>query len=232
MIPSRPSLPRIISRMLGPADIAGIGRTTRVPVGSDDPQALGQVGDIPVTVGLHPGGAGRDPAAERGVGERVGDVPERESVGSKLVLQSRAENAGLDASQARCPVDLQHGVQAREVDRDDGTRLGRFGLQRTRDRRPSPERDHHRVVGDRRVQNGADLRLARRAHDDIRDPRQVTSSLPDQVPQRLAATVHDSVERVGRDVLRPELRSPTLRAATPSASTPESAATRSSAPAP
>ena len=176
------------------------------PGGSDDPQALGQIGDIPISVGLHPRGARRDPAAERGVGERVGNMPKRESVGSQLVLQSRAGNAGLHASQARCPIDLEHGVQARQVDRDGGPRLGWFRFQRPRDRRPSPERDHHRVVGDRRGQDGDDLRLAGWAHHDIRESRQITPSLADQVPQRLAAPVHHSVKRVGRDVLGPEVR--------------------------
>jgi hypothetical protein len=34
MIPSRPSLPRIISRTLGPVDVLGTGRTTSVPDGA------------------------------------------------------------------------------------------------------------------------------------------------------------------------------------------------------
>ena len=139
------------------------------------------------------------------MGERVGHVPERESVTTQLVLQRRAENAGLDASQARCPVDLEHCVQTREVDRDDRTRLVRFRLQRARDRRASPERDHDRVVSDGRLQHRADLGLAGGAHHDIRDPRQVTPTLADQVTQRLPATVHDSVKRIGRDVIRPEI---------------------------
>ena len=33
MIPSRPSLPSTISRTLGPVDVLGTGRTTRMPEG-------------------------------------------------------------------------------------------------------------------------------------------------------------------------------------------------------
>ena len=62
---------------------------------------------------------------------------------------------------------------------------------------------------DRRLQDGLDLLLADRAHDDVREPRQVPPSLPDQVAQRLAATVHHPVKRVRRDSVRSQHASPT-----------------------
>ena len=60
-----------------------------MPAGRDHPQAARDVGDVAVLVGLHPRRAGRDPAAERRVGEAVGEVPERPAPGVELLLEVR-----------------------------------------------------------------------------------------------------------------------------------------------
>ena len=68
MTPSRPSLPRIISRTLGPVEVLGSGREHEHAAGLHHAQAAGDVGDVAVLVGLHARGAGGDPAAERASG--------------------------------------------------------------------------------------------------------------------------------------------------------------------
>ena len=116
MIPSRPSLPSIISRTLGPVDVAGTGRVTSTPAGVTTRTRAREVGDVAVLVGLHARRARRDPAAERRVGEAVGEVAERPALRVELLLERRAEHAGLDPGEARHVVDLEHAVHAAHVD--------------------------------------------------------------------------------------------------------------------
>jgi hypothetical protein len=44
-------------------------------------------------------------------------VAQRETVRSQLVLQHRAQGAGLDARGTRAAVELEHAIEPREVDR-------------------------------------------------------------------------------------------------------------------
>ena len=77
------------------------------------------------TVAKWPAGAGRDPAAERRVLERLREVAQRQAVLAELRLERRAGRAGLDARRARDLVDLEHAVERAQVDRDRAVVAGR-----------------------------------------------------------------------------------------------------------
>ena len=61
-------------------------------------------------------GAGRDPAAEGRVLERLREVAQGEPVLAELLVERRAEHAGLDPRRARDRIDLEHPVERAEVD--------------------------------------------------------------------------------------------------------------------
>ena len=63
--------------------------------------------------------AGCYPASQGRKLEALGKVAQGEAVGSKLFLQGRAQNAGLDAGGAGNVVQFQHPVQPAQVDRYD-----------------------------------------------------------------------------------------------------------------
>ena len=62
-----------------------------------------------------PAGARRQPAAERGVGERLREVAQCQVVPPQLVLQRGSVDTGLDAGGTAGPVDLQHPVECTEI---------------------------------------------------------------------------------------------------------------------
>ena len=128
--------------------------------------------------------------------ERVGEVAKRVAARRELLLEVRTEHAGLDTRQSRVDVDLEHLVQALEVHRDHGPGLGGRRLERAGDRGAAAERDHNRVESHRRLEDRGDLVLGAGAHDRIGNPRQLTGALPDQVAQRLPASVDEPVEPV------------------------------------
>ena len=201
MIPRRPSLPE---HHLAHAR-AGRGARHRPdveqPGRGDDAQAARRVGDVAVAVGLHARGAGGDPAAERRVGEGVGEVAEGPALGVELLLEPRAEDAGLHARQPRGLVDLEQPVHPAEVDRDDGPRLLPRRLEAAGDARAAAERDHDGVRLERRAQDLDDRGLVAGPHDDVGHPAEVAAALADEVAQALAARVDDAVEGVVGDVL-------------------------------
>ena len=106
MTPRRPSLPRIISRTLGPGRGVGTARIASTPAGAARRAGPGDVGDVAVLVALHARGAGRDPAAERRVGEAVGEVAEGPAAGVELLLEvgalARRPGCGRGRSPRRC----------------------------------------------------------------------------------------------------------------------------------
>src|SRR5206468_1005539 len=77
---------------------------------------LDEVVDVRVERGEVAAGSGRDPSAQRGELERLGEVPQRQAVRTQLILEGGAEDAGLDARGARSAVDLEHAVEMAEID--------------------------------------------------------------------------------------------------------------------
>ena len=134
------------------------------------------------------------------MGEAVGEVAERPSLRVELLLEVRAEHAGLDAGEAGRCVHGEHSAKPRDVERDDRALLLRRSLEAARDAGPATERDEHRVG----VQGGAHDRrhlvLVGRPDDDVREPAEVAATVPYEVTQALAARVDDAVERIGGDV--------------------------------
>ena len=203
MIPSRPSLPRIISRTLGPVDVLGTGRTTSVPDGVDDAEPAREVGDVAVLVGLHARRAGRDPAAERRVGEGVGEVAEGPALGVELALELRPERAGLHLGEPRLGVDREHAVHPAHVDRDHGARLVRPAPRGCREMfEPPPNGITTASAVERGGEHGRDLSSSPgRTTQSGRRPTS-PAAVAHQVAQALAARVDDAVHRVGGDVRR------------------------------
>ena len=114
-----------------------------MPVGRDDAHRLDEVVDVGVDAGVVAAGAGGQPAAEGRELEGLREVAQRVAVRPELVLEHRAEGAGLDARGPRDRIDLEHPVEAAEVDRDDaGEPVADGALDAADDRRAA-------AVGDR-----------------------------------------------------------------------------------
>ena len=113
-----PSEPSSIRSGLGPAPEPGSRRLSIAPGRRDRADRLDQVVDVRVERREVTAGAGRDPAAERRELERLREVAQRQAVLAQLVLEPRAGRAGLDPRRARGAIDLEHPVEAPQVDRD------------------------------------------------------------------------------------------------------------------
>ena len=137
------------------------------PARRGDAQTAGQLGDVAVLVGLHARRARGDPAAERRVRERVGEVAHRPAGRVELLLQARAVDARLHLGQPRRRVDRQHPVEPAHVDRDHRPRFALRRLQAARDVRARAERDHHGVGVQRRPQHLRQLLLAPGTHHEV-----------------------------------------------------------------
>ena len=118
--------------------------------GSHHADGSGQVGDVAVLVGLHPGRACGDPAPERRVAEAVGEVADRPPAGVELLLEMRAEDPRLYPGEACLVVDREHLVHPAQVDRDDVALLIHGRLEAARDVRAAAECDHDGIGVDRR----------------------------------------------------------------------------------
>ena len=105
----------------------------------------GEVGHVAVLVGLHARRAGGDPAAERRVGEAVGEVAERPAPSVQLLLEVGPEHARLDPGEAGSLVHVQHAVHAGQVDGDDSAGLALRGLEAAGDVAAAAEGDQDRV---------------------------------------------------------------------------------------
>ena len=188
--------------MLGPVEVAGHRTRDERSGRRDDPQTLGQIRDVAVAVGLHPGGPRGDPAAERRMGERVGEVAERVPAAASCSSRCGPKTPAWTRARPRAGVDLEHLVQRVEVDRDDRRLSVRAGSSEPEIDEPAAERDHDRVeanaawsiaatwssVAGRTTTSGTRGRSPARCRIEI--------------AQRLPAPVHDAVERIGRDELR------------------------------
>ena len=85
--------------------------------GRDHAQRLDVVVDLGVDGGVVAGGAGRDPAAERGELPGLEEEPERQARGLELRFERGAEHARLHARGLGSGVDLEHAVEVlRAVD--------------------------------------------------------------------------------------------------------------------
>ena len=190
MMPRLPSEPRNRRSGDGPAPEPGRRRDSLMPVGRDDPQRLDEVVDVRVHAGVVAAGAGRQPAAERRQLERLREVAQRVAVRAELLLEHRSEGAGLDPRRPRHRVDLEHPVEAAEIDRDDaGEPVTDGALDAADDRRAA-------AVGDRRDAGDAHQSSTATTSASVAGKattsggcRQVAVDGPHDVPVRLAVRV-------------------------------------------
>ena len=121
-----------------------------------------------------PARARRDPAAERRELERPGKWRSLRPCSRELLLEARAARAGLDPRGARDVVDLEHPVEAPQVDRDRaGVAVPDRGLDpaddaRCRRRTESPPRRRRRTT---RAARTTSLLVARERDDVAADGR-------------------------------------------------------------
>ena len=200
MTPRRPSLPSTISRTLGPVEVWGTGRVTSSPAGVTTRTAAREVGDVAVAVGLHARGARGDPAAERRVGEAVGEVAERPSLRVELALDVRAERAGLDAGEAGGRVDGEHS-RSRVTSSEMTVRCSCVGASRLPEMLVPPPNGMSTASASRAARmTAATSSSSAGPDDDVREPAEIAATVADEIAQALAAGVDDAVERIGGDV--------------------------------
>ena len=142
--PRIPSEPISIRSGRGPGARAGQPPALPGPPRRDRPHRLHEVVDVGLQGGEVAAGAGRDPAAERRVLERLREVAQRQPVLAQLVLERRPGGAGLDPRRPRDRVDLEHAVQRRRSRVTTGRSPSRGSTPPT-DAGAAPERDHRRA---------------------------------------------------------------------------------------
>ena len=152
-----------------------------------------------------PAGAGRDPAAERRVLERLGKVAQGQPVLAQLLLQPRPGGTGLDPRRHRLRIDLQHPVEPSQVERDEGP-IPKSSLDPTDHTRPAAEGNDRRPLGLRPAEHSLDLRLVLGQRHQIRRilefPPKSPHDVPIRLPQRprnpLVLLIREQVTEIGR----------------------------------
>ena len=215
---------------VGPGRGGGDGPRDQHPGRRHHAHGAGEIGDVAVLVGLHPGRARRDPAAEGRVREAVGEVAGRPAACAQLLLEVGPEHAGLHARQTGRLVDLQHAAHPLHVDRHHRAAVVLRRLEAAGDVRPAAERDQHAVEPQRRADQGLDLGLAARPHDRVGHAADVAAAVAHEIAQALPARVDHPVQRLGRHARRPPPRAPPAGRQGGSARRPRRPRTRSVAP--
>ena len=119
----------------------------------------------------------------------------------ELLLERRSEHARLDAGGARRTVDLEHAVEAREVERDGAAvAVADVGLDAADDARPATVWDDRRAGRRGPVEQRPDVVLDAREGDEVRGVRELAAQRAHDVPERLAVGVSGAVVgRVGNE---------------------------------
>src|SRR5437870_7538604 len=191
MTPRMPSEP--MKRRSGPGPAPEPARLDHAR-GRNDAQRLHELVDVGVERRVVAAGAGRDPAAERRELERLREVAEREPVRPELLLERGAEYAGLDARRARGAIDLEHAVEAGEI-QGDGAGVARADgrLYAAHDARAASVRDDRRVRSRAPLEHGRDLLFRLREGDQVGRVREVAAQRAHHVAEGLAVGVPGAV---------------------------------------
>jgi hypothetical protein len=127
-------------------------------------------------------------------------VAEGEPAAAQVVLEVGPEHPRLDPRSARDLVDLEHAVEAAEVDRD------RSGVILTHPRLDAADDTRAAAVRDRRdprvrapAQDRLELRLVGRPGDQVRRVLELAAEPADDVAVRLAERVRGAVVAVGAE---------------------------------
>jgi hypothetical protein len=111
-----------------------------------------------------------DPAAQRRELEGLRVEAHRQAVGAELLLEARAGRARADARGAGHRIDLEHGVERTEVERQRAVRRCRHArLDAADDARAAAVWDHGDAGGLRPREHRLDVGLGARACDEIDD---------------------------------------------------------------
>ena len=153
-------------------------------------QAFHELVDVGVERGVVAAGARRDPAAEGREAEGLREVPEREPRRLELGFERRPEHAALNAGRPGRAVDLEHLVEAAEID---GERarvcVADGGLDTPHHRRPRAKGNDREPRIARPVEQRGDVRLVLGVGDDVRRHGEVARPGADVVRVRLAVGV-------------------------------------------
>ena len=133
--PSVPSEPASMRSGLTPAPEPGSRRDSHTPGGRDRAHRLDEVLDVRPQRREVAAGARGDPAAERGVLERLREVAQRQPVLAQLRLERGPVAPAWMQRGARDLVDLEHAVERAQVDRD-GAVVARPHVRASRRPRP------------------------------------------------------------------------------------------------
>src|SRR5436309_1902548 len=137
-------------------------------------------------------------------------------MGPELLLERRTEHAGLDARRARGPIDLEHAVEPREVDRDRACPpVADRRLDPADDARAAAVRDGCRPAGGAPVEHGCDVGFGAGEGDDVGRVREVPAQRANDVAERLAVRVRGAIEWLARAEPRERRRWPHARGRQP-----------------
>ena len=183
-------------------------------------QARDEVVEAPEAGRRLPRRARRRAAADRRPLVALRQVPEPQAVGAQRVVELGEPPPGLHARRARVRVDVEHRVQAAEVERHRRVPAPAHRRDAADDARAAPERDHRRALLRACVQHGLDLLVGGRRDDHVRRVLGRSRAQRQQVEVGLAGRAQHAGLRVVAHVLgadrplqgRPERRADDRRA--------------------
>ena len=141
-------------------------------------------------------GPGGQPAAEGRVSERLGEMPQSQTVGTQLVLQVWPVDARLDPGRAAGPIELQHRVEVLHVDGDRGSLES--GLDASDHGTSTAVGDHGDAGAGAPVQQVDDVMLGAGPRDQIGDVFDLAVQVAHHVAEGLTPGMGDAVDRLVR----------------------------------
>ena len=178
-----------------PADLEFAARTGQ-------PRAVETVLDAAVAARLLAGGAGHDPAAERGVVERLRVVAEHESLGAQLGFHHRPGRPCAQTRDAVMAVEFEQPRIAARVDADHRSAIV-DNLEMADHAGAAAVGDHHRARGTGRIDRGLCFVVGRRRGDRVRKRADMPMAQCGPVGEALAVGVAQAgfgrgIEAVGQ----------------------------------
>ncbi len=168
---------------------------------------LGEVVDMRPQRREVPTRARRDPATQGRQLEGLREEAQRHAGSGELLLQRRSGNTRLDTRRARDVVDLEHAVQAREVQRDHAVKARRHvRLDAAADARAAAVGHHRGFRAGRPLEHLLHLPFRGREGDSVGDVIELPAKRADGVEERATVRVTHAIG-VGRGVRRGETRS-------------------------
>ncbi len=141
MMPNTPSDPSDQLAQVGPGRRGRGAAEVEHPGGGDHAQTAHHIVEPAVPGGILAGGPGGGEPADGGELETLREMPEREAAGTEQFLGARAGDPGAEFGLAGHLVETVQGIEAAQIQRDDGGEITAFRVQAAHHAGAATERD-------------------------------------------------------------------------------------------